>query len=251
MIERTLDGQVVVLRLRHGKASALDAELCAALEAELLAAAEQPVAVVLTGTGSIFSAGVDLFRVLDGGAAYLARFIPALDSLLRRLFLHPQPVVAAVNGHALAGGWVLACAADYRVLTSAPAKLGLPELQVGVPFPPMAIETVRFATPAGALSRLVLASRNVGAEEAQRLGLVDEVVAPAEVVARASAVAGELARVPPESFRLTKLQLRAPFAERAAAAVDVAAAVDAQWAAPETAAFIRAYLDRTVGRKSS
>jgi len=250
MIERTQEGSVVVLRLQHGKASALDAELCDALEAELVASAEQGRAVVLTGTGGIFSAGVDLLRVLDGGAAYLDRFLPALDSLLRRLFLYPLPVVAAINGHALAGGWVVACAADYRVLTSNPAKLGLPELQVGVPFPPMAMETVRFATPASALGRLVLAARIVGPEEAQRLGLVDEVVAPDEVVARATTVAAELGRVPPEAFRLTKLQLRAPFAERAAAAVETVAAVRAQWAAPETAAIVRAYLDRTLGKKS-
>src|SRR5581483_10515937 len=163
MIERRHEGAVLVLQLRHGKASALDVELCAALEAELVAAGESDRAVVITGTGNIFSAGVDLFRMLDGGAEYVDRFLPALDSLLRRLFTHPRPVVAAINGHALAGGWVLACAADHRVVTASPAKLGLPELQVGVPFPPMALEVVRFATPRGLAQAMAIGGRILSA----------------------------------------------------------------------------------------
>ncbi len=249
MIERSSEGTVTLLRLAHGKASALDVELCAALEAELVAGEQAGSALVLIGSGGIFSAGVDLFRMLAEGTPYVERFLPALDALLRRLLAYPRPVVAAVNGHALAGGWILACGADYRVVTSGKAKLGLPELQVGVPFPPYALETARLGTPPHLLNAMVLASRTFGPEEALRHGLVDELVAPEELEARALAVARELAAVPAASYRLTKEQLRAPFLERAAAATDAAAAVRAQWDSPETAAVIRAYLDRTVGKK--
>jgi enoyl-CoA hydratase len=204
--------------------------------------------VVLTGSGAIFSAGVDLYRVLDGGGAYLDAFLPALDAALRRLFAYPRPAVAAVNGHAMAGGWILAAACDYRVATLGKAKLGLPELQVGVAFPPIALETVRFATPVAQLQALVLAGRVYGGEEALRCGLVDEAVAPEDVLPRAVEVARALAAIPADAYRLTKAQLRAPALERVAAAGPTVAAVRAQWAGEATAAAIRGYMDRVVGK---
>jgi enoyl-CoA hydratase len=248
VIERRHEGDVVVLRLEHHKANALDLELLGALEAELDAAEEAAAAVVLTGSGSIFSAGVNLFRVLDGGASYLEAFMPALDSALRRLFTYPRPVVAAVNGHAMAGGWILACGCDYRVMAVGYGKAGTPELQVGVPFPPVPLEVLRFAMPPQHLQAMALAGRTYTGEEALRAGLVDEALPPAEVVPRAVAVAAAMARVPADAFRLTKQQLRQPALDRAAAAVPVDAEIRAAWMRPETADVIRAYLERVVGR---
>jgi len=248
MIERRVEGPVTVLELRHKKANALDVELLAALEDELAAAERAGQAVVLTGTGSIFSAGVDLYRVLDGGTQYLDAFLPALDSALRRLFTFPRPAVAAINGHAMAGGWILACSCDYRVASLTAGKLGLPELHVGVAFPPIAVETVRFATPLSQLQALVLAGRTYSGEDAQRHGLVDEAVPAEAVLARAVSVASALANVPADAYRLTKEQLRAPTMERVAAAGASGAAVRAQWASGDAAASIRAYMDRVVGK---
>ncbi len=248
MIERREEGPVTVLELRHKKANALDVELLAALEGELVAAERAGQAVVLTGTGSIFSAGVDLYRVLDGGAGYLDSFLPALDSALQRLFTFPRPAVAAINGHAMAGGWILACACDYRVVSLGAGKLGLPELQVGVAFPPIAVETVRFATPIPQLHPLVFAGRTYSGDEAQRHGLVDEAMPAEAVLSRALAVATALAQVPAEAYRLTKQQLRAPTMERVAAAGESAAAVRQQWAGDDAAAAIRGYMDRVVGK---
>jgi enoyl-CoA hydratase len=248
MIERREEGPVTILELRHKKANALDVELLSALLDELAAAERAGQAVVLTGTGSIFSAGVDLYRVLDGGASYLDAFLPALDAALRRLFTFPRPAVAAINGHAMAGGWILACACDYRVASLTAGKLGLPELQVGVAFPPIAVETVRFATPIPQVHPLVFAGRTYTGEEAQRHGLVDEAVPAEAVPARALAVATALANVPAEAYRLTKEQLRAPTMERVLAASSIAASVHAQWASGDAAASIRAYMDRVVGK---
>lgn len=248
MIERRREGAVTVLRLQHKKANALDVELCAALTDELAAAERAGQTLVLSGSGSIFSAGVDLFRMLAGGAGYLGAFLPALDALLERLFTYPCPVVAALNGHAMAGGWVIACACDYRVMTTGRGKAGLPELQVGVPFPPIALETVRFATPPSALQSLVFGGRLYTGEEALAAGLVEEAVPAEEVLPRALAAAESLARVPAAAFRLTKLQLRRPAAERAAAAGETAAAVRSAWADPATWDVVRAYLERVVGK---
>jgi enoyl-CoA hydratase len=248
VIEIRQEDGVRVLQMRHHKANALDAELLAALEDALAGAEAAGDAVVLTGSGSIFSAGVNLFRVLDGGAEYLEGFLPVLDSALRRLFSFARPAVAAVNGHAMAGGWILACACDYRVMALGYGKLGTPELQVGVPFPPVPLEVLRSAMPPQHLQAMALAGKTFNGEEALRAGLVEEALAPGDVVGRAVAVAEQLARVPAAAYRLTKLQLRQPYLDRAGAASGVLAEVRAAWMAPETATVIRGYLERVVGK---
>ncbi|MGN9847571.1 enoyl-CoA hydratase/isomerase family protein [Nonomuraea sp. H19] len=109
-----MDG-IGVVRLAHGKVNALDLELCRTIEQTMRDLDDErgPVrAVVVTGAGRVFSAGVDLKRVVDGGAAYVAEFLPALSGAFRSVFDLGKPVVAAVNGHAIAGGCVLAAACD-------------------------------------------------------------------------------------------------------------------------------------------
>src|SRR5437764_8628045 len=125
MIERSESEGIVTLRLAHGKASAMDIELCDALRREL-AASRDARAVILTGSGSIFSAGVDLFRMLKDGAGYVERFWPALSGVLEELFLFPRPAIAAANGHAIAGGCLLVAACDHRLMSG--GKIGVPEL---------------------------------------------------------------------------------------------------------------------------
>ena len=248
MIERRQEGHVTVLQLNHGKASALDLELLDAADAELRRAERDSPAVVLTGTGAIFSAGVDLFRVLEEGEGYLRRFLPALARVCERLVSFPRPLVAAINGHALAGGWVFACACDYRVMAAGNGRLGVPELQVGVAFPPIALETVRQRTPAHLVDCMIFAGRTFTAEEAEHERLVEEVVPAGVLLSRAVQVAESMARIPPEAFRLTKEQLRRPTLERAAAAAAVGAEVEAQWISPEATAAIRDYMERLAAK---
>ena len=251
MIHLEQSTSIAVLRLDHGRVSALDVELLAALD-EALAAVQRSAAraLVLTGTGTSFSAGVDLFRLLDGGPEYVRRFLPLLDAALRRLFLFPRPVVAAINGHAIAGGCILACAGDRRLLSEGKARLGVPELRVGVPFPVLALEMVRFATDPRTLQDLIYGGATFNAEEALRRGLVDEVVPGPELLDRAVAAAESLARIPPEAFALVKRQLREPAmqrVERLARVMD--AQILAAWCSPEATQTIRAFLDATIGKR--
>jgi enoyl-CoA hydratase len=249
MIERSQHEGVLTLRLAHGKASALDVDLLDALLRELDGMAEDVRAVVLTGTGSIFSAGVDLFRLTREGADYVRRFLPLLSRLVRALFAFPRPVVAAVNGHAIAGGCVLVLAADARLMAEGSGRIGLPELLVGVPFPAAPLGVVRFAVPRDWLQSLVYRGRALPPGEALAAGLVDEVVAADALLARAQEVARQLALIPPQAYRLTKECLRA----EALAWIDTmserndAAALEV-WSAAETHAHIREYLRRTVGK---
>src|SRR5437870_1175022 len=122
-------------------------EFCEALTARF-AEISSARAVVMTATGRTFSAGVDLVRLLEGGAPYVRKFLPVLSEMFATVFSHPAPVVAAINGHAIAGGCVLACAADKRLMARDGGRIGATELLVGVPFPPAAVEILRCAAGA-------------------------------------------------------------------------------------------------------
>jgi enoyl-CoA hydratase len=156
-------------------------------------------------------------------------------------------VVAAANGHAIAGGCVLVLAADARLTADGAGTIGLPELLVGVPFPAAALEVVRFAVPRDKVQSLIYTGRTLPPREALAAGLVDEVVAPAHLLARAQEVARQLALIPSPAYRLTKQSLRAEALERmdrTSERLDPAAL--AAWAAAETHTHIREYLARTV-----
>jgi len=252
MIHREPQGPITILRMEHGKANAMDVELLDDLS-EALAAAEasDAEALVLTGTGRIFSAGVDLFRVLDGGADYLGRFLPALSRALKDLFAFPRPVVAALNGHAIAGGCILACACDHRLMAQAAdgsgGRIGVPELRVGVPFPSAALEILRFAIPRQHLQEVAYVGRTFSPGDALARGLVDELVDPDGLADRALEAARNLAAIPTGTFQLSKRQLRRPTLDRLPTLEQkIDPEVYALWARPEIHEHIREYLDRTL-----
>jgi enoyl-CoA hydratase len=244
LIHTATDG-IDTLQLARGKANALDLELCRTLDAALAEGEAREGPLILTGAGSMFSAGVDLFRVVDGGAAYIAQFLPAMSDVFLRLFMFPRPVVAAINGHAIAGGCILACACDYRVMAAGVGRIGLPELHVGVPFPASAVELLRSVTDPARLHEFLLLGRTYEAREAIAVGLVNEAVPGESVLERAVAVARDLSSRPAASYRITKHFLRGPAAERIRSAErDRGELIDA-WAAPATLQAIRDYLART------
>ncbi len=248
MIDVKSDAGVAVLTLMHGKANALDIEFCEALTARFVELrVTDAKAVVLTGQGRIFSAGVDLFRVSEGGADYVRKFLPALHKLYDAVFNHPKPVVAAINGHAIAGGCVLACCADRRIMANDGGRIGVTELLVGVPFPALAFEIMRHCTPPYFFSETILSGATVAADMAAHRGWVNEAVAPAQLMERAMAAAQSLAALSPAAFAQTKMQIRQPVTERLAqsgAATDKA--VTEIWTAPETLAYIHDYVARTL-----
>jgi enoyl-CoA hydratase len=140
----------------------------------------------------------------------------------------PRPVVAAVTGHAIAGGMVIALCADYRVGASA-GKLGLTELKVQVPYPVGAIAIVQAELSPPAARALVLRSHLVEAEEALRLGMVDELAGPEEVFERACDVAAEMAEFSGETYTRTKLDLRGATLRRIEAAVEAGDPLAQAW----------------------
>ena len=244
MIELTEQGGVAVLRLADGKVNAMSLEFCEALTARFTELSSAR-AVVLTGTGRIFSAGVDLLRLSEGGASYVHKFLPALCAMFAAVFSHAAPVVAAINGHAIAGGCVLACAADRRLMAREGGRIGVTELLVGVPFPPVAIEIMRYATAPQLFADAIFSGATCTPLEALARGWVHEVVEPPALLERAIEAANALAALPPKAFALSKRQIRQPALQRMQVA-DVDAAVEQIWAEPETLARVHDYVARTL-----
>ncbi len=248
MIDLSHQGEIAILRMAHGKANALDVEFCNGLAATFdKVNGSAARAVVVVGTGNIFSAGVDLVRISNDGEGYIRQFLPALHRMYDAAFNLPKPVVAAVNGHAMAGGCVLACCADVRIAVRGQGRIGITEILVGVPFPALAFEVMRYAAKAQYLADMTLTGATYPSEEAHTRGLVDEIVEPAELMDRAMAEAKRLAALPPATFAATKAQLRQQVTDHMAqhgARID--ARVEQIWTTEETLRNIRDFIAKTI-----
>jgi enoyl-CoA hydratase len=238
---------IAVVDLRHGKANAIDIEFCKALKKEFKRLAKSDVkAVVLTSSGKIFSAGVDLIRAAEGGRKYLRAIVTAIDEMYEEIFFFPKPVVAAINGHAIAGGCVLACCADYRVLANGAGRMGVTELLVGLPFPPFAFEVLRATTAPMHFPKFTASGETFDTGGAIANGFADEAVSADRLMTRALEKAEQLAAIRPEAFAVNKLHTRAPakqFLRNDRSGLEKK--IMKVWTSPEAAENIRAYVART------
>ena len=211
-------GEIALLRLEAGKANAFGRALIAHLVGlldELVGSGAR--GLVITGYERFFSAGLALPELIELPRTEMRAFIRSFDDLMARIFALPLPVVAAINGHAIAGGCVLALQADERHIADARCKIGLSEAQLGLGLPAIVVETLRAAVPVGSLRRLALEGALVEPAEALALGLVDRVVAPGELENSAVERARALASAPGAGFAHIKSALRAPYLARARA----------------------------------
>jgi enoyl-CoA hydratase len=247
MIERKDAGGIRTIKLAHGKVSAMDIELGEALVQEMADAMDPSVrAVILTGSGSSFSAGVDLFRVIKDGPEYGRRFLPVLDNFLRAALTLPKPMIAAINGHAIAGGCILAATCDHRIMTEGNGRIGIPELAVGVPFPALPLQIMSARVADGPLRDLVYTGRTVLVDEAKAMGLIDEKCPSGMLIDQATEAAERLAAIPAGAFALTKEAFYTPILERTKQLASTNARVVDAWLQPHTYETIRAYLDKTI-----
>ena len=223
---------VQVLTLSSGRVNALDVEFLEELTGAVRELQHSGAgALVVTGAGRVFSAGVDLNRVLQGGADYTDRLIPALSDAFDAIFCYPGPTVAAINGAAIAGGCVLACACDRRLI-SPDAQIGATELRVGVPFPAAALEVVRYACGDHA-EEVLLGGRLYRGDDAIASRLAHRVVAE-DLVEEAVAEASDLGGISVDAYAHTKAQLRAPVVARIREAGGIDREVRQWWGADPT-----------------
>jgi enoyl-CoA hydratase len=211
---------VAVLSVDRPPANAMDVGLLDEVVAAVdRLAADPPRALVLAGRPGFFSAGADLKAIPGYGPDEQRRSIEGINRMALGVYALPCPVVAAITGHAIAGGFVLALTADHRVASTA-GRYGLTEVKVGVPFPQAAIGVVRAELTPPAARAFALGNRLVDAQECVRVGAFDEAVAPTVVLTRALAVAAGLAAFPADVYARTKGDLRGATIDRLRAAAD-------------------------------
>ncbi len=225
MIETEWHDGIAEIRLARPPVNALDPGLVTELRAGLRARIDAGAgAVVLAGLPGVFSAGLDLPRLLELGRDDLHAFWLDLFGLLEDLASAPVPVVAALSGHSAAGGTLLALFCDHRVMACGDYRVGLNEVRAGLVVPGAIRGALVRLVGRRAAERHLLEGRLLGPDEAHRLGLVDAVVAPGGVVARALEWARERLSLPARAFRENRRLLRADlvglFADRANVDVD-------------------------------
>lgn len=192
MITRSTHGDVTVLTLDHGRANALSVDLLVALRDAVDGEAADPArGLVLTGAGSMFSAGLDLLALDGASRDDVVALGDALATAAEALFAHPRPTVAALNGHAIAGGALLALACDRRLLVEGSARFGLTEAQLGLVVPPSLIEMLRHPLGRADLEHLLYSGSLLDAEETLRRGVVDALVPAEDLLERSAAAVAE------------------------------------------------------------
>ena len=169
--------------------------------------------------------------------------------LFRTLLAFPRPLVTAINGHAIAGGCIIAAASDYRLMAEGTARIGVPELLVGVPFPMLPLEIVRARISATHFRQLVLSGRTVPPAEAAVLGFIDDVAPAGLLLERAMQVAAQLRQIPSVAFALTKRAFTEPLLARVEAARSLNDEAVAAWESAVVQERMRAYVERTVGKR--
>lgn len=202
-----LSDGVALLRMDDGKANALSPEMLDALDAAFDRAEREAKAVVLAGRPGRFCAGFDLRHMMAGPESARALVTRGAEVLMRA-YGHPQPLVIACTGHALAGGALVVLTGDVRVGAAGEFKLGLNEVAIGMPLPILAIEMARDRLDPRKLSEATLLARQYDPEAALAVGYLDEVVAPDQVVPRALAEAGRLALLGTLAYSASKRALR-------------------------------------------
>lgn len=170
--------------------------------------AHAPRAIVLASEAKLFSAGLDLKAIPFYTNDEVAEMLRRMNRLLSRVYDSPAPLVAAINGHAIAGGLVVALCCDVRIAVAGGSKFGLTEAKVGVPFPIGVMEILKQELAPPDLRYLSLRCHHIGVEDAYRRGIVDEIVAPEELQAKAFSMAVELSQIPASAYVAVRRQQR-------------------------------------------
>ncbi len=204
-----LQGNVAVIRLDDGKANALGYDLMKQLDDALDRAEREAAAVVLVGRKGRFSAGFDLAQMMAGVAEARALLTRGADMLLR-LYALPMPLVIACTGHALAGGALMLLTGDVRVCARGAFKIGLNEVQIGMPVPILAMELARARLRSEHLTAATLFANIVDPEAGLAAGWVDELADEGALVETAVAHAKKLTAFSRDAYAKTKVSLRKP-----------------------------------------
>jgi len=245
-------GAVRELQFNRPPANAFSPEFIIALKQAVESAPQEGArALLLSGTSRRFSAGLDVPLLLNLDRPAMAALWREFYALLRALALSPVPIAAAITGHATAGGSVLPIFCDYRVAARGEWKLGLNEVQVGLPLPPVIFAGLRRLLGAHQAERLAVGGLLISPDEALRIGMVDEVVPLDHVVSRAIEWSRGLLALPVDAMEATRRRARADLYELFAVSFDrELEQVSATWWSAEAQTTLRVLVDRLARKKA-
>lgn len=242
LIETTDHGAIRELKFARPPVNALNPALCRALRTAIDDASAQGVGgVVLAGGPKVFSAGLDVpyLLTLDDRSALRSAW-EDFFAAARALAESPMPVVAAIAGHAPAGGCVLALCCDYRVMASGPFRIGLNETRVGLVAPEGIQHLLRRVVGAHRAERLLVSGELVDAERALAIGLVDELADIDHVAVRARVWLEELLQLPRQPVLQTRAIARADLVDALRPErIELGRFIE-RWSEPDTQAGLRA-----------
>ena len=206
---------IATLTLARGKVNAINGAVVDELRASLKSLEHDPEAkaVVMTSAGKFFSFGFDVPEFLSFDKAQFAQFLTGFTDLYTYLFTYPKPVVAALNGHTIAGGCMLALACDNRVMATGKARISLNELGFGASVFAGITEMLRFTVGSANATKVLYSGTMYSAEEAKGIGLVDEVATEPDLMDAAVKMASTLGSKHPPAFAGIKSLLRKTVAE--------------------------------------
>ncbi len=217
-IELRREGSLALITLDDGKANAMNGVSLSALESAL-DEAEGADALVLLGRTGFFSGGLDIKTLPTLDPKDLQTVLAQFGRVMLRLFMHPRPVVAAVSGHAIAGGAVLALTTDAALAAEGRFRIGLNETQINIGLPRFVIDMARIRIAPPSLHAAVVEGRLFDPDQARVAGFVEEVVPPADIEARAIERARALSPLP-QAFGTNKQKLRGRLAKAGAEAFE-------------------------------
>ena len=208
LIRREQAGATVVLSFSRPPVNAFNAQLVQELAAMLQDVAADPPAggLVLSGDGGVFSAGIDLKEAPGYSERQAARATADINRALRTLYALPTATVAAVDGHAIGGGFVMMLACDARIAADGPAKLALTQVRTSIAYPEVPLEIVAAELDPGLRRQLMLSGEAIAPAVALERGVIDELHTREELFARAVQLARSRAAAP--SYAAVKVQLR-------------------------------------------
>lgn len=249
---QTLDhGPVRELRLDRPPANALSPELIAALRGAVEAAPGDGVrALVISGSPRMFSGGLDVPHLIQLDRAAILAVWRDFYAMMRALATAPVPIAAAITGHSPAGGAVISIFCDTRIMAEGDFRIGLNEVQVGIPLPPVIYKAMRRVVGSRQAERLCVSGALIAAAEAHQIGMVDELVPSERVVERAIEWCRSLLALPPKAMTATRSTARADLAAlfEEGTEAEVAGVLD-DWFSTETQGILRGLVERLAKKK--
>ena len=219
-VQFQIEDGVATITLSNGKVNALSPDVIAAINTSLDRAEEAGAVVILTGQTGILSGGYDL-KVMKSGPEATRDMVAAGSALTLRMLAHPQPIIVACPGHAIAKGAFLLLACDYRVGVEGAFQIGLNEVKIGMTMHQVGIALARDRLTPSVFQRSVINAEMFGPQAALAAGFLDQVVAPDQLMATAQAMAQQLRQLNMTAHTQTKRKARKALLDTLAASIEV------------------------------